>query len=72
MFELNFQAFLSSGTSDETLAMNSIKIHKYSLLYKNGLLGEGNVSLVLKVFHSYNKAYFVFHIIKVHTLPKYV
>lgn len=76
MFERNFQAFLSSGTSDETLAMNSIlKTHEgfttvQKWAVKSYHLGEGNISFILKVFHGYNKAYFVFHIIKVHILPK--
>lgn len=71
VWELNFQAFLSSGTSRWN---TNYKLHaqdkRLTTVQKQAvkiyLLEEDNVILVLKIFNSYNKAYFVFHIIKVH------
>lgn len=67
-FKLSFQR----GLVAETLTINSmLKIHEgLTIVQKRAVksyhLGEGKVILVLKIFNGYNKAYFVFHIIKVH------
>lgn len=52
--------------------LNSIlKIHEGLTIVQNWAvksyhLGEADIILVLKIFNGYSKAYFVFHIIKVH------
>jgi len=56
----------------ETLTINyTLKIREGLTIVQKGAvrsyhLGESNVISVLKIFNTYSKAYFVFHITKVH------